>query len=197
MTKFTQKQIAAINFLIAFDAKDAGHQTNQHDQFVERFDDVRLGCQSIANAIEGMTGKQIVAFLKKEKLHTLIKSDGSYDRVLISAYRAIAGAMGGKMRVAAKSGKLGKVCTIRGAHSTGKRLFPDLVNSTKSKRSAKSGQGKQNKKQVSFAAETKPTTIAAKLELLEKVAEENGFSFVQFVDEWQAEAAEPAMKKAS
>jgi|9_EtaG_2_1085328.scaffolds.fasta_scaffold02923_7 hypothetical protein len=195
MSVFNEKQKAAINFLITFDAKDAAHQTNQHDDFIARFDDVRLGCQSIANAIEGMTGKQIAAFLKKEKLNTLIKKDGTYDRVLVAAYRAIAGALGGKMRRAAKSGKLGKVCTIRGAHTTGKKLFPDLVNSTKAKRSGKSGQGKQTKKQVSFTAKNKPTTIAAKLELLEKVAEANGFSFVEFVAEWQDEAIEPAIQK--
>ena len=181
----------ALNFLIVFDNAESNFAQSQADTFAERFPEIRKACQHIVKHVGKAVKKERDAKLRELGLAYVVNDAAKRD--IIAAYVTIAGKQGTAIGKAAKAGKLGKCSTIRGAVASFTR-----ANKTTppQQRAPKSGQGKT--KQVSFVAKKKPTTVAAKLELLEAVATANGFSFTDFVAEWSAEAAEPAtIKKAA
>jgi hypothetical protein len=184
MTKLNKTQVAAINTVIAFDTQEDTFNRTQAERFARDAAKLRKGVQLIVSQVGTLTGNP-----RKAKLSAIGAgwiAENSKLRDIMAAYAKFAGDDGEAIVNKAKAGKLGKCSTIRGAVAS-----HEADIKPKASRKPKSGQGKSPaKKEVSFVAKKKPTTLAAKLELLEQFSEANGFSFTDFVAEWTAEATE-------
>ena len=184
MLKLTKTQIAGLNKLSVFETAEDAFGRSQAEVF--RTDCVRLRkwVAFVIATIGEATGAKRDQILRDLGLAWL--ATHSKKRDILSAWAKFAGPMGDEIIKKAKAGKLGKCSTIRGGVAS-----HEADIKPKASRKPKSGQGKSNaKKEVSFVAKKKPTTLAAKLELLEQFSEANGFSFTDFVAEWTAEANE-------
>lgn len=184
----------AMNFLIVFDNAETHFAQSQAEVFVERFPELRKASQHIVKTIGKATGKERDKIALSLGLGYIVNNKAKRD--MYAAIATIAGTHGVKIGRAAKAGKLGKCSTLRGAVTSYKR---HCVATTQEPAKRKPRQAGTTKKEtVSFVAKKKPTTVAAKLELLEAVAKANGFSFTDFVAEWTAEVeADDAKPKAA
>ena len=198
MTKLNKTQIAGLNSLTVFETAEDRFGRSQAEIFGSDAAKLRKTVQFVIKAIGKATGAKRDAILKDLGLTWL--ANHSKKRDILSAWAKFAGDMGTQIVAKAKAGKLGKCSTIRGAVSS-HEVKP------KATRQGKSGQGKKN---VSLKAEKggksttiaeglihskTPTTVAGKLELLEAFCIEKGFSFTDFIAEWNAEANEAPMGK--
>ena len=195
MIKLNKTQIAGLNNLTVFETAEDRFGRSQAEVF--RTDCVRLRkwVAFVITTTGEATGAKRDKILRDLGLGWL--ATHSKKRDILSAWAKFAGPMGDEIVKKAKARKLGKCSTIRGAvasHET------DIK--PKATRKPKSGQGK---KTVNFKAEKggkattiveglihskTPTTVAGKLELLEAFCTEKGFSFIDFIAEWNAEANE-------
>jgi len=180
MTKLNKTQIAGLNSLTCFETEMDRTERSQAEIF-------RTDAAKHRKTVQFAIGK--IGDAQKAKRDAILTDLGltwlvshSKKRDILSAWAKFAGDMGIQIVAKAKAGKLGKCSTIRGAVSSHEAK-------PKAKRQGKSGQGKKN---VNFKAKkggkTKaPTTIAAKLQLIEAFCEEQGFSFTEFVADWTSE----------
>lgn len=200
MTKLNKTQVAAINTVIAFDTQEDAFNRTQAERFAKDAAKLRKGVQLIVSQVGTLTGNPRKAKLREIGAGWI--ADNSKLRDIMAAYAKFAGDDGEAIVKKAKAGKLGKCSTIRGAVSS-----HETDIKPKASRKPKSGQGK---KTVNFKAEKggkattiaeglihskTPTTVAGKLELLEAFCTEKGFSFTDFIAEWNAEANEAPMGK--
>jgi len=174
MTKLNKTQIAGINSLTDFETAEDRFGRSQAEIFASDAASLRKTVQFVIKKIGDAQKAKRDAILKDLGLAWLVSH--SKKRDILSAWAKFAGKMGAQIVAKAKTGKLGKCSTIRGAVAS-HEVKP------KATRQGKSGQGK---KTVNFKAKkggkTKaPTTIAAKLQLIEAFCEEQGFSFTEFV----------------
>ena len=143
---------------------------------------------------KGMKGPKRDQWLRDNEVPQIAGRPNTNTRL---AWEYLAGAAGARMVQRAEKGQLGKVATILGAKKADEKIVRDKKGGDATKQSRKPRQaGTTEKTPVSFVAKKKPQTVAAKLELLEAVAQANGFSFTDFVAEWTAEVeADDAGKK--
>lgn len=194
MTKIFTKEIrAAINSLVFFDAANVAHGETQAEYLAANIRDMRKGAQAVVGSYKGMKGPKRDQHLRDNEVPQIAGRANTNVRL---AWEYLAGPAGARMVQRAEKGQLGKVTTILGAKKADEKIVKaksgDTTTQTRKPRQA----GTTEKKEVSFVAKKKPTTVAAKLELLEAVAQANGFSFTDFVAEWTAEVeADDAGKK--
>ena len=185
---------AAMNFLIVFDNAEDNFAQSQAEVFAKRFPELRKACQHIVKTIGKATGKERDKIALSLGLGYIVNSKAKRD--MYSAIATIAGEHGVAIGRAAKAGKLGKCSTLRGAVTSYKRHCVATTQEPAKRKPRQAGTG--DAKQVSFTATgKKPVTIADKLAALEAFAEAQGFSFVEFVAEWTAEADADTTKKAA
>ena len=192
MTKviFNENIQAAINSLVAFDAKANSFEGTQSEYAIAHIREWRTACQAIVKKTAKLQSKQRDAALIKMKLNVLA---GRANRDTRLAWEYLGGKNGLQVVKLVEAGRVGGATKIRGIVAKAKKEIEP-----KQTRAAKSGQGK-TKKQVSFTAgknakPTKVTTREQKLALLEEVAQAHGFNLIDFFNEWSEEAAEPAQK---
>ena len=190
MTKLNKTQIAGLNSLTVFETEMDRTERSQAEIFRTDAAKHRKTVQFAIGKIGDAEGKKRDAILADLGLTWLVSH--SKKRDILSAWAKFAGDAGADIVAKAKAGKLGKCSTIRGA-VTSHEAKP------KGKRQGKSGQGK---KTVNFKAEKggkakAPTTIAAKLELIEAFCEDQGFSFTEFVADWTSETESDSGKIAA
>ncbi len=188
MTKLTQTQTESLNSLTVFETEMDRTERSQAEIFRTDAAKHRKTVQFAIRKIGDAEGKKRDAILTDLGLTWLVSQ--SKKRDILSAWAKFASEAGAEIVAKAKAGKLGKCSTIRGAVASHEAK-------PKAKRQGKSGQGK---KTVNFKAKKggknkAPTTVAAKLELIENFCKENGFVFTDFIAEWNAEAGEAPMGK--
>ena len=195
MTKLNKTQIDGLNSLTSFETATDRHERSQAEIFRTDAAKHRKTVQFIVDTIGDAKGKKRDEILSMILCLTWLVNHPK-KRDILSAWAFFAGEAGADIVAKAKAGKLGKCCTIRGAVTTYQNDAKP-----KGKRQGKSGQGK---KTVSFKAEKSgkakakaPTTIAAKLELIEAFCEEQGFSFTEFVADWTSETESDSGKIAA
>jgi len=188
MIKLNKTQTESLNSLTCFETAEDRFGRSQAEIF-------RTDAAKLRKTVQFAIGK--IGDAQKAKRDAILTDLGltwlvshSKKRDILSAWAKFAGNAGSDIVAKAKAGKLGKCSTIRGAVSSHEAK-------PKAKRQGKSGQGK---KTVNFKAKkggkTKaPTTVAAKLELIENFCKENGFVFTDFIAEWNTEASEAPMGK--
>ncbi len=190
MTKLTQKQIESLNSLTCFETAEDRFGRSQAEIFSTDAAKLRTTVKFAMRKIGDAQKAKRDAILTDLGLTWLVSH--SKKRDILSAWAKFAGDAGADIVAKAKAGKLGKCSTIRGAVASHEAK-------PKAKRQGKSGQGK---KTVNFKAEKggkvkAPTTIAAKLELIEAFCEEQGFSFTEFVADWTSETESDSGKIAA
>ena len=190
MTKaiFKDNIQAAINSLVAFDAKAKSFEGTQSEYAMAHIREWRTACQTIVKKTAHLPAKQRDAALIKMKLNILA---GRANRDTRLAWYYLGGKNGLQVVKLVEAGRVGGATKIRGIVAKAKKEIEP-----KQTRAAKSGQGKC-KKQVSFNASVKPAkakTIQAQLEVLEAAAKEYGFDLYAFFETWSAESNEPAQK---
>lgn len=196
MTKIFTKEIrAAINSLVYFDATNAAHGASQAEYLAENIRDMRKGAQAVVAGYKGMKGPKRDQWLRDNEVPQIAGRPNTNTRL---AWEYLAGAAGARMVQRAEKGQLGKVATILGAKKADEKIVRDKKGADTKKTRAPRQPNAADKKQVSFTATgKKPVTIADKLAALEAFAEAQGFSFVEFVAEWTAEADADNTKKAA
>jgi hypothetical protein len=194
MTKIFTKEIrAAINSLVFFDAANVAHGETQAEYLAKNIRDMRKGAQAVVGSYKGMKGPKRDQHLRDNEVPQIAGRANTNVRL---AWEYLASAAGARMVQRAEKGQLGKVATILGAKKADEKIVRDKKGGDTKKTRAPRQPNAADKKQVSFTATgKKPVTIADKLAALEAFAEAQGFSFVEFVAEWTAEADADTIKK--
>lgn len=194
MTKIFTKEIrAAINSLVFFDAANVAHGETQAEYLAANIRDMRKGAQAVVGSYKGMKGPKRDQHLRDNEVPQVAGRANTNTRL---AWEYLAGPAGARMVQRAEKGQLGKVTTILGAKKADEKIVRDKKGADTKKTRAPRQPNAADKKQVSFTATgKKPVTIADKLAALEAFAEAQGFSFVEFVAEWTAEADADTTKK--
>lgn len=196
MTKIFTKEIrAAINSLVYFDAANVAHGETQAEYLAKNIRDMRKGAQAVVGSYKGMKGPKRDQHLRDNEVPQIAGRANTNTRL---AWEYLAGAAGARMVQRAEKGQLGRVTTILGAKKADEKIVKAKSGDTTTQSRKPRQPNAADKKQVSFTATgKKPVTIADKLAALEAFAEAQGFSFVEFVAEWTAEADADTTKKAA